>query len=175
MEPILYNPQDPYFVGEVDEVLLDPRATFYRQPPVGHVFNPAWPVQKFTFPAGPEVIHTHQFVVDENEDPQIAPLIITPLQKTRLNMIGNPNLEHADMTMPKPIVPLGPNQKIVRTVDGASSGILMGSKRWMVVDTTKTPQVPPTSPAGGSYTDADRARDNATAGAVRDIKKALGI
>lgn len=175
MEAILYNPQDTeYFLGEVLDILRDPSATYPRQPPDGHVFNPAWPAQNFQYPAGTGILKRLQFLIDENGDPQLATYILTPLQATRLNMIGNPNLEQATAgTMPLPLMPLGPNQAIVKTKE--ASGLFMGAERWMVVDTTKTPQAPIKSPEGGSYTDADRKRDNGTAAAVARITKALGL
>ena len=172
MDAIPYNPQDTaYFLGEVLDIKRDPAATYYATAPAGHVFNPAWPVQNFSYPAGTGVLHRLQFVVDDNGDPQMAGYII--VQPTRLNMVTNPTMEHADSTMPLPLLPLATNEKIVKTKE--SSGLFAGAERWEVVDTTKTPQAPVTSPAGGSYTDADRARDNGVAGMVKKIAQALGI
>ena len=177
MDPITFNPQDTeYFVGEVFDVLLDPTAKFYRQPPVDHVFNPAWPVQSFEYPEGTGTVRRLQFVVDENGEPFLATYIIPSLQTRRLNMIGNPNMEQAlSGTMPLPLIPLKPNWKIVKTADPVTSGLFAGLERWMVVDTSKTPKTPINSPAGGSYTDADRARDNAMSIQVGKIARALGI
>jgi hypothetical protein len=174
MDAIPYNPQDTeYFVGDLD-MLRDPEATYFREPPADHVFNPAWPVQNFQYPQGTGFIRRLQFTVDENGDPQLATYIITAAQATRLNMITNPTREQATAgTMPLPLLPLKPNQAIVKTKE--ASGLFAGAERWMIVDTTKTPKAPITSPEGGSYTDADRARDNAVASAVSRIAKALGL
>lgn len=172
MNPITFVQGDKYFdgAGPVEVTLRDPAATYYTQPPAGHVFDPSYPEQDFAYPAGTGVLKRLQFVEVDGE-PELALYII--VNPSRLNMVTNPNKETAASKMPTPLIPLSGKQGIVKV--RVQAGILLVDEWWLIQDTSVTPPTGPSTGGVVDYTEADRQRDIDTHLVVSKIAQSLGV
>jgi len=155
MKAILFNQQDPYFAGAgpVEQILLDPRVTTRQEAAPGAVYNPSFDQKDWAYPAGTGRVKALQLDVTEDE-PSLVPLIVPEAIASVFNLVTNANKEGIVPFMPKPLIPLSGKQAIVKVHISAS--IIQYDAWWVIQDSTLTPQAPAESPAGGSYTDADR-------------------
>lgn len=156
MEPITFNQQDPFFTGSgpINVVLLDPRVTTRQTAEPGAIYNPAFDQKDWAYPAGTGRVRAWQLDVFDDK-PELVPYIVPEAISSVFNLVTNSNKEGIVPFLPKPLVPLTGKQAIVKV--RVIAGLIVEDQWWVIQDSSLTPMADPiTSPAGGSFTDADR-------------------
>lgn len=174
MDAILFNPQDPYFAGadQFEVILKDPRVTVSNIPAPGSSYNPSFDQKNWAYPAGTGRVTALQLDT-ANDVPSLLPYVITAAISSIYNLVSDSNKDGIVPFMPLPLIPLTGKQAIVKV--HVSAGLIQVDEWWVIQDSTLVPMAPTTSPAGGSFTDADRKTLTDMSTLMSRIGKVLGL